>query len=156
MSTLAQLRAVQSANRFQTPQGKEDSANDFGKSRQSPQKASTLFPGANSASTNAAHWKKGALSIIRGQSPMLYDRIKILTSKQLSDDVAIKIYDDDNYILQSLTLDEEQKLGKLELDNKMNENRRKRDLNSILSEQRVQGAHQILKYVSTESKALID
>ena len=38
----------------------------------------------------------------------------------------------------------------------MNEDRRKRDLNSILSEQRVQGAYQILKYVSTESKALID
>ena len=92
MSTLTQLRAVQSANRFQTPQGKENSANNFGKSHQSPQKASILFPGANSTSANVAHWKKGVLSIIRGQFPMLYERIKILTSKQLSDDVAIKIY----------------------------------------------------------------
>ena len=97
MSTLTQLRAVQSANRFQTPQGKGNGANSFAKTHQSPQKASMLFAGTNSTSTNVAHWKKGALSIIRGQSPMLYERIKILTSKQLSDDVAIKIYDDDDH-----------------------------------------------------------
>ena len=60
------------------------------------------------------------------------------------------------YKLETLTLEEEQSLGKLELDNKMNDNKRKRNLNSLLSEQRVQGAFQILKFVSTESKALID
>ena len=85
-----------------------------------------LFPGTNSTSTNVAHWKKGVLSIIRGQFPTLYERIKILTSKQLSDDVAIKIYDDADYILQSLTLEEEQKLGKLEIDNLINDNKTKR------------------------------
>ena len=47
-------------------------------------------------------------------------------------------------------------MGKVEIDNMINDNKRKRSLNALLFEQRVQGAYMMLQYVSTESKALID
>ena len=72
--------------------------------------------------------------------PTLDERLKISTTKQLQDGATIKTFNDDDYELESLTLEEESRLGKLELDDKMNENKRKRSLNALLSEQRVQGA----------------
>ena len=33
-----------------------------------------LFPPTNNASSNVAHWKKGVLSLIRGQLPTLDER----------------------------------------------------------------------------------
>ena len=59
------------------------------------------------------------LSLIRGQYPTLDERIKILASKQLDGGVTSKIYDDDDYALESLMSEQEQSLGKLELDNKI-------------------------------------
>ena len=154
MSTLTHLKAVQSSNRYQTPSG--NGTNNFSRTHQSPQRASMLFPGTNTTSSNVAHWKKGVISIIRSQYPTLDERIKIMTSKVVDGAAAMKIYDDSDYKLETLTLQQEQTLGKLELDNKMNDNKRKRTLNSYLAEQRVQGAFQIFSYISTESKAQID
>ena len=86
---------------------------------------------------------------MRGQFPTLDERLKISTTKQLQDGATIKTFNDDDYELESLTLEEESRLGKLELDNKMNENKRKRSLNALLSEQRVQGAYKCSTCTST-------
>ena len=94
--------------------------------------------------------------MIRGQYPALNERMKTLKSKTLENDLVAKVYCDDDYELESLTLQQEQSLGKLELDNKTNESKAKRSTNALLLEQRVQGAHQTLQLMSTESKALID
>ena len=68
----------------------------------------------------------------------------------------MKLYCDNDYALVSLTQEEEAKKGKIELDNILNGNKRKRNLNSLLVEQRIQGAYTIIRYISTDSKNLID
>ena len=45
------------------------------------------------------------------------------------DRIAIVFDDDDDYTLETLTSEQEQTLGKLELDNKINENKGKRIVN---------------------------
>ena len=59
--------------------------------------------------------------------------MKIQSSKTIDNNV-IKVYCDDDYELKSLTLEQEQALGKLELDNMLNDNKTKRSLNSISNE----------------------
>ena len=102
MSTLTQIRAVQSANRYVTPAKNGGQAN-YQKQTQSPQKATMLFPGSYTTPANVQHWKKGVISLIRGQYPALSERMKIQSSKTIDDNV-IKVYCDDDYELKSLTL----------------------------------------------------
>ena len=86
------------------------------------------------------------------------ERLKIKKTVILPDATTIKVYSDEDYILQSLSLEEEQKLGKTktQLDNVINDNKKKRNLNSFLVEQRIQGAYSITSYIATDSENLID
>ena len=80
------------------------------------------------------------------------ERLKIKKTVILPDATTIKVYSDEDYILQSLSLEEEQKLGKTktQLDNVINDNKKKRNLNSFLVEQRIQGAYAIVNSLPSE------